>query len=141
LIVYEDSSDYGEIGPGFFRSIFISNKKFSFIPSPAEEWLDELEFAETFVDVNGLTIEIEYDKEDYSYLEEDYEIHYTWKNNGVFEGFKTFGGGDPMYEVSLKSDLLGILTSIPGYELSLLGLWSLLGIFAVVSAFHFRKKN
>ncbi|TXT58091.1 MAG: exported protein of unknown function [Promethearchaeota archaeon] len=138
-IVMEDSDDMGEIPSIVSFSSFIYTVRYTFIPSPAEDWLDELEFGFDFVEVNGLAIELEYDKDDYPSLNDDYEIHFTWKNNGVFESIKTYGDGDPMYEVSLKSSLIDDLLSVPGYELSIL--LGFLGVITAGSIFSVKKMN
>ena len=110
----EDPEEYGPMVPGlelFFIGFFI----YTGVPSPADDWLEDIDWAD--VDADDSVLTYEYDSSLNPLLDEDYEIVWTWDTDGVYQGSEAIVDGDTIYEIALKKSFL---ERIPGYELPIL---------------------
>ena len=107
----EDPEEYGSLPPGweFLLVLFLM---YTGVPSPADEWLEDIDWAN--IDADGSELAYEYDSATNPNLNEDYEMFWRWDEDGVFLGYEAVVDGDTIYEVALKRSFWA---SIPGYEL------------------------
>lgn len=110
----QDPEEYGTLAL-FAELIFFLIVINVGVPSPADEWLNDIDFAT--LEVEGSSLVLEYDSTVDASIDEDYDQYWEFKSNGQYNGYRAeTTDGDIIYEVNLQ----GFLSSIPGYEFPLL---------------------
>ncbi|TXT57068.1 MAG: exported protein of unknown function [Promethearchaeota archaeon] len=113
--VPEDPEDYGAMLPGW-EIFLVWSFIYTGVPDPADEYLDDIEWAD--IDVEDSTLVIEGDASTNPTINEDVTFEYEFKSNGQFHSRRILSEDDEViYEVSLQS----FLSSIPGYNPTLIG--------------------
>lgn len=119
--------------PGW-EVLFFVLIRYTGVPSPADQWLDDIEWAD--IEVEGSTLSIEQNAATTSNLDEDIILYYEFQSNGLFKGYRVeTTDGDIVYEVSLQS----FLSNIPGYGIPLLTGIMLISIIGVIYSFNKKK--
>jgi hypothetical protein len=92
----EDPEEYGAMIPGW-ELLLVLLLTYTGAPSPADDWLEDIDWAD--VDADGSELTYEYDSSGDPTLNEDYEMVWKWDEDGVYLGKEAIVDGDTIYEV------------------------------------------
>jgi hypothetical protein len=109
----EDPEEYGPLS-GFAEVFLLIIITWIGVPSPADDWLDDVDWFS--LDPDDETLTLEYDSSSDPTLNEDYEMVWMWDSDGVYQGRQAIVDGDVIYEIALKKSFF---ERIPGYDFPL----------------------